>query len=342
MDKIKYIVPILLMIIISLLSILVVEGETAMDKYGWLPSESAFKNYPMHMVSGSFMLNDGASVDIPSRDVMQNGWGEVGSIYLVGDKIKPLPKRMEISYFSFTEDKFYGGAFDLPYAKIHNLFQRGIESPKTGKMVTYQKVIVGLAPEGRISLWLLAEGEVLEVATFQAAEKIIDWKVVLDNDHISRKAYIEKVLKRTLSDDQISELNKRGLPRNIIESYGKQYPWNLEIVGCRFLNLWLKTHNGECEFFNPKGPRSNRTNRAVPKTLDIEWQNKMGIKYIANILFDEYESFLVYKKMSALNNELSLKLLIEISDKTNSIEIFVTDSKHIVKLEKIKVKVFRL
>jgi len=126
-----------------------------MNRYEWLPTESSYENYPMRIIHGDFIFDDGTSLYIPGRKTIDNGWGEMGSIHIVGEKFKPLPTRIEISYFSFAEDKFYSGVFSLPYEKISNLFREGLRSPITGEKITYQNIIVGVAPAGEISIWLM-------------------------------------------------------------------------------------------------------------------------------------------------------------------------------------------
>jgi hypothetical protein len=312
-----------------------------MDKYSWLPSESAPEIYPMRIIDGLFVLNDGSTIYIPSSEFIVNGWGEIGSTHIVGDKLKPLPIKLDLIWFSFVEDKFYGGTFALPGNKINDLFGNGFQSSISGKNVTYNRIIVGMAPEGEISVWLEAEGEVLEVATFKAKEVSGNWKSVLGNEKISRKDYLESVLEEFLSEEQVADYKQNGIGKGMFENYKGQYTWDLEVVGSKPLFCWVKNYNGECEFTKLPFGETVRTRRSVPKVITLNWENKSGITYTAKITPDEKEIFKAYQKISSNDFNHKMKLRIYINEMYNSIDVFLKDSQFILKLEKSDIKVHR-
>jgi hypothetical protein len=121
----------LLLAAVVMLNVLTVEGGNKMDKYEWLPTESSFANFPMRIVTGDFIFNDGTSIYIPSSRIINNGWGVIGSTHIVGDKLKLLPAKIKIAWFSFVEDKFYSGVFTLPHDKIEILFKKGGSSAES-------------------------------------------------------------------------------------------------------------------------------------------------------------------------------------------------------------------
>jgi hypothetical protein len=313
-----------------------------MAKYDWLPTESAHENYPMEIVRGDFIYQDGSSIDIPYGKVVNDGWGQFVSTDIVGEVLKPLPVKMNISWFSYTEDKFYSGTFKMPYEKISNLFSIGLDSRHHGKKITYDQIMVGLAPEGNISVWLDAEGVILEVAVFKAMEADIEWKKVLNNDSISRKEYIDRILNRFLKKEQLAELTKNGIPDKLFEKYGKQYSWDLSIVGVSPIEMWLKTYNGEREFFNFAKAENGRSDRSVPKKIILSWHDKWGGKFETNIEFDEWEIFKAYDKFFSYKTDNKIKLRVEIDEMTHAIRISLVDLKFILQLEKCTVKMFSI
>jgi hypothetical protein len=307
-----------------------------------LPTESAYKRFPMSIIKGNLIFNDGTSIYIPNRITIENGWGELGSIHVVGERLKPLPTKIEISWFSYTEDKFYSGVFDLPFDKISNLFKIGLQSKVTGKKITYENIIVGVAPAGKISIWLMADGEVLLVGSFKAKEEILDWKYVTKNAQIPRDIYIKRVLGRSLSKDQFTELNLYGVPYDRLEAFEKQYFWKPEVIGSKPTHLWLKTYNGECEFIDfIQISERRRDLRAAPKHIEIDWQDKFGKKYLGIISFDENEVLQAYHKLSTGQSDHEMKLQIEINEKSGDIELSLKDSKYILYLNKAVVKVYK-
>lgn len=108
-----------------------------MDKFDWQASESAPRYYPMRILAGSLSYHDGSgSLYIPDGSDIDKGWGLGISSHVTGERLKPLPNRLGISFFSYTENQFYQGKFDLPYDKILKLFQEGYYSPNEGKHIT--------------------------------------------------------------------------------------------------------------------------------------------------------------------------------------------------------------
>jgi hypothetical protein len=334
---------IILFILITLMFIykLMAEGEFKMSRYEWLPTESSYRQYPMSIITGNLIFNDGTSIYIPNRKVMDNGWGKMGSIHIVGEKLKPLPVKIEISWFSYTEDKFYSGVFSLPYEKISNLFREGLRSPITGENITYQNIIVGVAPAGEISIWLMADGEVLLVANFRAKEEKIDWKYLTEDDEANRSVYIRETLENSLGKEQFSELAKNGIPYAKLEAHGKQYSWNPLVTGAKPTHLWLKTFNGECEFIDlVKGGPSRRNLRAIPKHIDIDWQDRYGTTFTGDITFDEDEVLKAYQKLSNGKTDHEFKLHLEINEKNPGIVMSLKDSQYTYHFEKAVSKAY--
>jgi hypothetical protein len=330
------------LLVVFAVLLIAAQGIASMNKYDWLPSESAHEKYPMQIVKGDLILKDGTSIYIPDRRIVYNGWGVVGSTHIVGDKLKALPTRLNITWFSYTEDKFYAGTFVLPSDRIELLFKNGIKNPRTGRNITFQTIIVGMAPEGAVSVWLETESLVLEVATFHASEAKIDWKALLDNDRVSRKQYIDIMLKEALSPNELITLKAEGIPKGLSETHLKQYEWKPKVVGSKLLAMKLKTNNGEYETFSLLQDTNPRSNRAVPNTIYLDWQDTFGIKYTTIINFDENETFRAFQKLSSGNAGHQMELLLEISEKTHEIEISLKDHQFILRLQKTKVKVYSM
>jgi len=218
------ILSIMVLLLLGMVTIhkLTAEGRSKMDKYEWLPTESSYEKFPTSIINGDLIFDDGTSIYIPSSKTVNNGWGELGSTHIVGDRLKPLPTQIRISWFSYAEDKFFTGNFPMPFEKISDLFKKGLQSPVTGEKITYGNIIVGVAPAGKISIWLMADGEVLLVASFKANETKMDWKSITENEDIPRSTYVKSVLDDSLSKDQLLELNLNGVPYDRLEAFEKQ------------------------------------------------------------------------------------------------------------------------
>ena len=313
-----------------------------MDKYEWLATESAPRHYPMKIISGDLWFSDGSSLYIPSKKIIRNGWGEIGSTHIVGDALKPVPVKFDISWFSYAENKFYAGAFELPFEKLLSLFNEGVEDPNSGEKVTYDKIMVGIAPEGEVSVWLAAGAITLEVATYKAKTKPVEWGTFFKNPNKSRKEYVQGVLERKLEPQQFDKLQQNGVPKGLWQTYKTQHQWTPEITGAKPLSMWLKTFNGENEYFDFSKDNNKREHRAVPKSIILNWQHSSGQKYSAKIEFNEQEILQAYQQLIKGKEENQLKLLMEIGEKyPPAVDIFLKDQKFILKLENNNTQVYK-
>jgi len=89
-----------------------------MVKYEWLTTSSAPELYPTNICNGSFLLEDGKSVYIPTSGINHTGWGYAGPLHSQGEDLKALPVKLSITWASFLEKKFYTGSWDMPIDKI--------------------------------------------------------------------------------------------------------------------------------------------------------------------------------------------------------------------------------
>jgi hypothetical protein len=340
----RYILIILTLLITTAALFTYSIGENTMSKYEWLPTESAEKEFPMQIVDGDFYFNNGGSIYIPDGRVIENGLGELGSIHIVGDDFKPLPNKLVIKWFSYIENKFYSGEFDLSYDKIKQLFDEGLKSPTSGKHITYDLIMVGLGLNGEVSVYLSGQGVVLEVSHFQAKETDLDWTRVVDNPDIKRDDFVELILGDSLSKDQILQSKKQAAKNNPWEGYKIKYTWDLEITGnSKPISVWLKTLNGEKEYIDYLEGTSDKAKlRSVPsKIIDVSWKSPSGKMYGAEILFNNEEILKAFEKLYKSNPKDNLSLQIEIDAVSNHVKTHIVNSKYSIEMKDVKIDVGR-
>lgn len=313
-----------------------------MDTFEWLPTESAPRNYPIQVIAGNLQFADGSSAYIPDRKVVNNGWGRVGSTHIAGDELKPVPVRMDVHWYSLTEDKFFSGNFELPADRMLELFQQGIDSPTTGEHVTYDSIIVGMAPGGAVSVWLGAEAIALEVATYVAEETDTDWSAVLDNPDVSRQEYIDIVMEESVSAEQRAQLAEHGVPAGLWEIYRQQFVWQPQFAGANPVAMWLRTLNGEHEYFDFDKPESERTLRAMPKKIRLTWQKASGQQYKSEIEFDEEEIIAGFRKLIGERPDRRIELQLEISQVPPTVDAVLAESEYVLPLNKIDIQTFKV
>ena len=95
-------------------------------EFKWYATESAPEHYPMEIRQGTFYYKDqNQGLYIPSGGTLNTGWGRMISSHVTGAEKKPLPDRVEVTYFSYAEKQFYRGKFNLPYEQMLTAFQIG-------------------------------------------------------------------------------------------------------------------------------------------------------------------------------------------------------------------------
>ncbi len=280
-------------------------------KFDWLATESAPKNYPMKIVQGTLFYPGGGSLYVPDRKKIHHGWGTSISTHVVGPDLKPLPERLEITFFSYTENQFYHGQFDLPYDRILSLFQKGFYSPNEEEQITYHKIMVGVAPGGTVSVWLLSTDGAIEVFSGQAEKADIDWSRINNNPKITREKYVGSGLENTLSPEALQALKQNGVPLGLWQTYRKRYDWQPEFTGLEPPKLIKRIRyvNGENEFlYYPLDDAHATALRAIPTEMIFNWEWPKGRKLMFELTFNEKEIFAAFNKLGGQNLPIKLEM----------------------------------
>ena len=328
-----------------------------MDKFDWQASESAPINYPMQIVSGSFFYHDGSgSLYVPDKATLDHGWGTGRSSHIVGPDLKPLPSRLGIVFFSYTENQFYLGKFDLPYDKILKLFQEGYYSYTQEKHITYRKIVVGIAPGGAVAVWLVGINKTTEVFFGQAEKADTDWGALTGATHISREEYVRLAIQESLTgpegfriedpqkqQEALEVLRKKGIPFGLWNTYRTRYAWqplftNMPLRGGR-TNM-IKYFNGEEDFLPyPLDKTAAASTRAVPKQLDFVWMPPGAAKGRSiKLYFNEAEILDAFKKLGANNQPLQLEMRIDVIDGKKDFTIWLRNDKDKIELKRTEIK----
>ena len=193
--------------------------------FEWFAVATAPRDYPMEVISGTFYYKgESYGLAIPSGGTLNVGWGISASSYLVGPKFKPLPDRLDVTFYSYPEKQVYRGSFELPYEKILALFkQRSKNFPDE----PYSKILLGVAPGGVVSVWL--SGVVRTEVFYSHAEKVdlppnaafgLPFQSKEQADH-----YIESALAESVAPEQLAYIKRYGAPFGVWDKFRKLYKW---------------------------------------------------------------------------------------------------------------------
>ena len=302
-------------------------------KFEWDSTESAPKLYPMKIIKGEFMYK--GEIDrglyIPSGGTLVDGWGNPVSSHVTGDKYKPLPDRLKITFFSNAENQFYQGEFKLPYDNILALFKEGVEMNQ--EYPVYSSIMAGIAPGGAVSVWVIGSGDYKEVF-FGQAEKIdldpgsafaLPFESEADAD-----AYITKQLVNVLEPEQIASLKKNGIPFGLWARYRNLYKWE-PVLSKEFDLTYV-----DFEYLNgERNEISGMVERPVPKEVAFKTiiDNKRRIFIVK---FDEFEIMDAFEKLGSNNQKVYLEFEPRLPRDVTKVRIY--NDKESIELKEYKSK----
>ncbi len=327
-----------LSIIIILNFLLLVTGcnnvmSNNVTKFEWDATESAPEHYPMKIIEGTFIYKGESErgLYIPDGGTLADGWGDPVSSHVTGDKYKPLPHRLSITFFSNAENQFYQGDFKLPYDKILALFKEGVAANQS--MPTYSSIMAGIAPGGAVSVWVIGSGGYIEVFFGQAEKIDLDPSAAFALPFDSKEqadAYISKQLVNILEPEELESLKKNGIPFGLWARYRRNYEWEPILTKDFTLNsVSFEFLNGE------RYDKSGMLLRPVPK----EFRFKTVIndeKRIFIINFDEFEIMDAFEKLGVNNQKVYLEFEPRLPRDTTRVRIY--NDKESITLRKFKSK----
>jgi hypothetical protein len=148
------------------------------EKFRLTAGPAAAPGYPMTIQFGAFVRSDGKNLVVPSGHYLnsQGPWNMSSIVWGVGEETQPAPERLEILYFSHSENQFYEGKFPLPQQHIYALLQAGFWDTTTAKQVTYNALYVCVLPKGLVVVWLVGPGRQTLVGHYQAHLSSADYQ----------------------------------------------------------------------------------------------------------------------------------------------------------------------
>jgi len=273
-------------------------------KFEWDATESGPEHYPMEIIKGDFIFKGEAErgLYIPSGGTLVDGWADPVSSHVTGDKYKPLPDRLKITFFSYAEKQFYQGEFKLPYEKILALFKEGVAN--NPEHPTASRIMVGIAPGGAVAVWVIGSGDRIEVFFGQAEKIDLDPSAAFALPFKSKAQadeYIEEGLVEVLEPEEFEHLKKNGIPFGLWARYRHYYEWEPVLHGRVSLNdVGFEYLNGE------RNEKQGMLERPVPKIL--RFTTVVGNKGLIFIIkFDEFEIMDAFEKLGANNQKVYLE-----------------------------------
>jgi hypothetical protein len=312
-----------------------------MKKYEWSASNSAPKGCPMGITSGDFLFPNGGSLYIPPK-VLHAGWGTQVSVHAVGPDTKSLPDRMQVTFYSYLEDKIYQGSFRLPYDRIVDLFADGYpsHSEKSG-WATFDSIVAGVAPGGTVAVWVSGIERQVEVFFGQAHEVKLNWHSTLGLPlDVSRRETRESELAEELPRDPLIAQMMVSIPFDRWAAYRTRYQWRLKFENMGAPDdVWRILYlNGEREWDMPVEEAARRARLPIPRYMQFG-ATVDGELLSHQITFDEDEIMAAFSRLSAGGLSLELVFAYKVQDGTSRLVVLVRSSQETVALTRTRLEV---
>ncbi len=316
--------------------------ERNMEKFVWRPTESAHRAYPILILQGTFTCVDGMVVEIPPHRNVNNGWGELGASVIAGVDEKTLPAHLEAAWFSYVEDKFYAGSWDLPARRLRDLFSQPLPPDRTGTPGRFSRLIIGFGLEGHLSLWASGPGATVEVAAWRAPTADIDWRMVVDNPKVSRRDYIDLVLNGRTTEGDRDRLARKGLPTGLFEFYRRRYAWSPRTGGpVTPLKAFIRYANGELETILQIVSTGEFTGeKPVPLSMTVEWKQD-EFRYKARVQLDEGETLAAFAHMADLSRGQKMYMSMEAGELGRNLNLSLVGPQSRYAFEHVQMEISR-
>lgn len=349
--KLKYII---IIATLALLTLKCMEQE----KFIWEARSSADERYPMYVISGAFYKGEKPVGSLSRADIDNGIWGArrgTGG----WEKSKLLPDGMGIEWFSYTENKFYTGSFDLPYDTILQLFQEGCISYRRKDQRPYTGIIAGVAPGGVVIVWVFsAFGKQVEIGRYQAKERTpIDINRFLAprnrwHEWPDRQAAQDSFARARIEIGQnaslvTKNLAEKGLQLGLWDTYRQKFNlrirMNYKATYAITDETRIEYYNGEEEYVSLDRLLDTQCHlQPRIKYLETYWSFGRTLKY-TEITMDEDEIFAIYNKMYGNNPNREVELRVDVNEKSDTIRLWLAalDAPYPqeVELEKMKWKI---
>ncbi len=335
-------------------------GGNSQGPFVWQQSACVPCERPVRVLDGAFFSADGRGQALPRSELLSNGWGEVGSVALGAGGPKALPAGLAITWFSLAADRFYRGKFELPAPRLLQLFETGFRHPATRAPSTWDTLLVGLAPGGRVVIWVSGGGLTVEAGHFVAPEVAIAWAAVPPSVTGPREDWVRAGLDRAVGEEGRRKLSEEGPTGERWDRFRWRWPWRPLLMGAaketgqpgerNEPSLLLRGFNGECEFLTDLGavsatqgtPALEATARSAPRSIVLRYSGADGVRRAAYAEFDEAEIFAAFSELHGRDGASAhLAIHLDVGDAAGGLRLYLCDEMYSLELLAVQVKVYR-
>lgn len=275
---------------------------------------------------------------------VSNGLGMANSSYGLAEDSFPVPASLDIVWMSWVDKMFYAAEVDFPVDKIAALFEEGHVNNE-GEKEFYNKVNVGLLPEGKIVIYLSGYNKRIEICQFQGVEADVDIKDYLPYAYYAYKdydAYFNDIFSE--KEPWIVNYKRNDVPHKLWERYFERFDYDVKLV---FENEESFCKSVKYRFANAEICITNRYAPDIPirpssriHTIITGWTVGKSY-YSAWFYFDEQEVLSAFDEVFKGNLIQKGELVVKVSKCNNLFDILLMIGERSFKFEKTQIRVFK-
>lgn len=330
------------------------------EQFDWAGTMSCPLGYPTEVYKGGLEGNGTfCSLYLGTHGGVR-GWGSEGRNF--GHSKQSLPDRLNVTWLSYAENKFYHIDTEIDFEKMLALFKKGFETKDANGKIRheeYNRIIVGFAPGGVVVIWVSGSGKQVEIGRYQAEKTVIPQSEIAGLDShdalLFQQSEVDRIMSlATMVPLEVQNANKnKPIPFGLWDTYRKKYQWKPTFVLQNDAKLretrpvYLAFVNGEFEkIFSEKFPLQVSEKKTNIKEIGFGWKDQKGQSFSGFGRFNEKSALNAFKEIYGDNPEnitadVEIKINIpndfftvmikgngkEVFIKTDSIDIFKTDKK---------------
>ncbi len=309
--------------------------------FEWYPSLTGPTNLPMKALQGAFTLRDGKKIGLPTEATVDQGWGEPGDTELREPQFKGVPVRVDVLWFSYAEDAFYRASLALPDAVIEPLLAGEYAVPTPAGTAKYDGIVVGLAPEGIMSVWVTGPGQRRRVAQGTGSRESADWKTYHPDMAISREQHISNELSRRLGADALAALRRAPVTGAFWRDAGISRTLQPVITGATTVEqVTWRFADGETEQLLGKAAMAPEARpRSVPTGASVTFSLAGGIRYRAEVSLNAPTMLALAQKLAGDRTDAPLVVSVDVSGAPGRITASARSRETLVPLQGVRFEI---
>lgn len=319
-DRINVLLIVLLVCIV-LANLIQIYNYKADERFTWDSGVLSKKGNILQVSTCYFHHTDAWNYDVDKDQIIDDGWDEIN----YSEKSKDnafYPDSLSITWFSYTEQKFYKGDFKLPYdiilEKAKYLRETTTHYERTFARENPNQILLNflaeILPNGKIVVWISDYDKKFKIGEYQAKTVNETWHIFDDYDEKNPDSKIDIGKKVALVMEQHSYNIDLNLPDGFhltkaqVELYN-QNDWNLG-----------DDKNEKSYIF-----------QNIPSGIHISWENDTR-GFASQIGFNESEILDAFREMDSPKKVKPLLLELTVNEKNDSILISLKNDHKVEKI----------